>query len=85
MAKLKTKYKYIEFKESIFLKIWTCMNRKDKTELGTVEFEALWNQYVFCTNNEIYVMFSAGCLRDIAHFIKQLNADDGTTSKSKEY
>jgi len=74
---MKTKYKYIQFKETESPKRKTktcdCMNNDGVTLLGEVEWGTGWRQYVFCPAED--VMFSKSCLEDICHFIKQLMDD----------
>lgn len=66
---MKTKYQFIHFEK--VEGNWWCHNSKSGEELGTVEFEYKWRQWVFApTGPSIY---SRGCLNDIAHFISQLS------------
>jgi hypothetical protein len=77
---MKTEYKYIEFNEQKLKRkrdgkdvtVWFCQNRKIGTHLGWVEYYDEWKQYVF-TATDNTMIFSASCLTDIAHFLKQLN------------
>ena len=73
-VKIKTKYKYIEFVPTVLVDMWNCINRKSKSELGTVDWDKQEHRYVFEPANmpESALIFSADCLQDIAHFIKQL-------------
>jgi len=73
---MKTKYKYIEFvKQESGLRpddTWQCLNRK-KVLLGHVGYIAEWSEWEFCpTPNK---GFTIVCLRDIAHFLDELNKE----------
>lgn len=67
---MQTEYKYIKFYRRN-LDTWYCRN-KEGTLLGLVIFEQGWKQYVFTPMLE-ELIFSATCLDDISHFLKQLN------------
>lgn len=70
---MKTEYQYILFSEDpprAKTSIWRCLNRRNQSTLGLVSWEAAWRQYTFAPSYE--TTFSAGCLRDIADFIRQL-------------
>jgi hypothetical protein len=77
---MKTKYKFIYFEKANWktegFKVWRCLNSKSSNTLGYVEYYLLWKQYIF----EAYadsIVFSASCLDDISHFLKQLNEAGG--------
>jgi hypothetical protein len=65
-------YVYIYFEKEINVDrktgVWFCRNRKSKSILGTVSWYPAWRQYCFFPNGGM--VFSAGCLDDIADFIK---------------
>lgn len=70
-----TSYKYLDFfivnlgpKTSI----WSCRT-KNAEELGTIRWYGPWRQYCFFPT--VQAVYSAGCLRDIAAFIAQLEAE----------
>jgi len=69
-----SEYKYIRFvepepKQPRKTSIWSCLNKKSNTELGTVRWYAPWRQY--CFFNRVQAVYSAGCLDDISDFIKR--------------
>jgi len=73
---MKTKYKYIEFREWKALAVggrktstWDCINRKHKTVLGVVQWYGPWRQYVYLPYPD--TVLSPDCLRDIAEFMEQ--------------
>jgi hypothetical protein len=70
---VKTEYKYIKFdlvlqKEKTL--VYDVRNIKSQIILGTISWYSHWRQYIFSPWKE--VIFSEGCLKDIADFIKQL-------------
>ena len=67
---MKTKYKFIHFKQ-LENSLWACNNNKSLDTLGYVEYYPRWKQYVFSTLSPD-VVFNVSCLNDIADFIKQL-------------
>jgi len=71
--RLKTEYKYIMFVQTTLVDNWNCLNKKQKDELGSVFFYKPWKQYVFEFNELGDCVFNSSCLRDIAHFLDQLN------------
>ena len=77
MGALKTKYKYIEFvQESNMYQanpIWRCKNKRHGSQLGIVEYYPEWKQWVIGAIDHRNI-FSADCLDDISHFLKQLNS-----------
>ena len=82
MKPTKTEYKHIAFTEHTLkrgkkdVNVWICGNPKAGVTLGWTEYYAEWKQHVFSAINDTMI-FSASCLTDIAHFLKQLN--DGKT------
>jgi len=69
MSELKTKYKWIQFEQAG--KEWLCGNHTTGDYLGEVVYDSGWRQHVFEPNYP--VKFNTGCLKDIAHFLNQLN------------
>ena len=69
---MKTKYKFIEFIQHPSVStVWICQNKRSHDYLGCAEVYAPWKAHVF--RSDINSVFSADCLRDIAHFLSQLN------------
>ncbi len=75
MSPTKTKYKHIYFTESPDKKIWLCRNTKSQKTLAALAYYKPWHRYCIV---EFWddVVFDADCLRDIAHFLDQLNKGD---------
>ncbi len=74
---MKTKYKYIEFvKHPGF---WQCRNKRTGGWLCDVEWDAQCKQYVAGFNGG--AAFSADCLDEISHFLKQLNMEPSCPTK----
>ena len=69
---MKKSYKYIEF---VFDGNWKCYNKQSQTKLAKIEYYPYFKQYSV-TWFMMGAVFSAGCLRDIAHFLDQLNQQD---------
>jgi hypothetical protein len=75
---MKAKYKHVEFTRDetkvLFYddgaQPWQCHNHKGVL-LGSCEYGERWSQWEF--EPEALMGFSASCLRDIAHFLEQLN------------
>ncbi len=74
---MKTEYEYIVFvgvctsakrKTGVF----SCRNKKGGDRLGIVKWYPGWRRYCFFPQEHNLLVFSEGCLRDIADFIKQL-------------
>ncbi len=71
---MKTEYKHIRFQDLSAqyprrkTSTYNCWNHSEIL-LGCVEWKSGWRQYIFEPNQAV---FSAGCLQDISHFIKQL-------------
>jgi hypothetical protein len=61
--------------------VWACRNKKGGDTLGLVEFYRGWHLHVFIAASRA-VIFSASCLRDIAHFLDQCDA--GLPEKSEK-
>lgn len=70
---MKTEYKFIRF-EPAQHNTWKCLNSKHNTPLGAVIYFDEWSRHCFFPVSKI--VLSAGCLEDIADFIKQLEAGD---------
>lgn len=53
-------------------KYWSVQNVQAKTELGKIHFYPQWRKYVFqpVVAYPPSVIFDAGCLQDIADFLK---------------
>lgn len=71
---MKTVYRYIKFErtESMGLVIWQCRNSRHDDLLGKCQWDIQWHQFVFFPTSQ-WCVFSADCLDDISHFLKQLN------------
>lgn len=80
---MKTKYKYIEFVQTTLHGFWNCLNIKSRAELGSVSYYKAWGQYVFEPYELGDVIFSSDCLRDVAHFLDQLNKRKGGFETAK--
>ena len=70
----KTRYKFIHFvmvKQNPKTEIYACRNNSSNDELGVVRWYPAWRQYCFFP---VFgdLVFNAGCLDDITHFIKQM-------------
>lgn len=75
-------YKYITFSfgrvsESGRTSVWTCRNAKSGTILGTVAWYGPWRQYCFYPSSIKALVFSAGCLQDIQHFLAMCQKEHG--------
>ena len=74
---MKTKYKYLVFKECNDKDdpehMWQMRNREGEL-LGYVGYRTGWRQHVIDFD---WCHMSAGCLRDAAHFLDQLNKTKG--------
>ena len=71
---MKTEYKYIKFTETLRTGNWKCLNKKNLDLLGSVFFYDTWKQFVFEFDVLGDFIFNSSCLRDVAHFLDQLNA-----------
>lgn len=58
--------------------VWKCRNNRSKQLLGDVSWEEEWNQYVLVTDTRDQIVFSVGCLRDIADFVAKANRGEVT-------
>ncbi len=70
---MKTDYEYIRFvviPAAGKTSQWTCQNIRHGETLGKVAWNGAWRQY--CYESWGQAVYSAGCLRDIADFIRQL-------------
>lgn len=65
---MKTKYKYIYFKE--WTNFWEVLTNKNNLLLGTIYYYTPFQQYSFSPTE--HTTFSPDCLADIIDFIKQL-------------
>jgi hypothetical protein len=76
---VKTDYKYIHFDKKFNLAkttAWSCINNSGGYELGEVKWNAGWREYCyFPLPTYSSVVYSSGCLKDIADFIEQLMAE----------
>lgn len=72
---MKTVYQYIHFEqisETENTTVWSC-RAENNAELGRVGWYNAWRQY--CFGPVGVTIYHAGCLIDIADFLKQLNDD----------
>lgn len=70
---MKTEFEYIRFEQivrPVKTTYWACRS-KGGDLLGLVHWHGPWRQYCFFAEGE--TIFSAGCLRDIQAFLKDLN------------
>jgi hypothetical protein len=70
---MKTHYTFIKFEYAQQVEAWLCLNVKSNDALGGCTYYKPWHQWVF--NATETAVFSAGCLKDIAHFLFQLNKE----------
>ena len=75
---MKTDYEYIRFekvKDKPKTSVWACINKKSRSILGFVSWYPQWRQYCFMPADQSGewedIVLSAGCLSDIAHFVRQ--------------
>ena len=69
---LKTSYQYLSFikmKDNPKTSVWSCQTRGGD-ELGQVKWYGPWRSYCYFPTQQ--AVYSDGCLKDIADFIKQL-------------
>lgn len=69
-----TEYEYITiqphgFSPSGKTRLWWVRNKKSGDRLGIVKWLSAWRQYTFWAISD--TIWSAGCMRDIADFIKE--------------
>jgi hypothetical protein len=69
---MKTKYKYINFSQTLHK--WRCYTNRGNDELGFLEWNQRWKQYEFVPA-AIPVAFTQDCLMDIADFIRQIETE----------
>jgi len=70
-------YEYLRFDEQPHVgktKVFACRNRCSGDRLGTVGWYGAWRQYVYY-HDRSGIVYSAGCLRDIAEFLEALMAE----------
>ena len=75
---MKTVYEYIQFdlvKQNEKTQIYAVRNIKSQFILGYVAWHCGWRQYCYGPMIEEETIYSEGCLKDIAEFIKQLMDD----------
>ena len=66
-------YKHIRFVKQISggkTSVWNCHNKSNGTVLGAVEWYGPWKRYCYFPELHLAMVYSAGCLDDIADFIK---------------
>jgi hypothetical protein len=71
---MKTEYQYIAFiktGDTGKTTKWSCRNKRYDAELGEIKWFGGWRQYCFFPTCQ--AVYSAGCLKDIADFIKALS------------
>lgn len=68
---MKTKYKHIHFVE--VGDAWQCRNACVQNVLCWVTYDKEWKQWVTSYTDQ-HAVFSISCLRDVADFLDQLNA-----------
>lgn len=77
----KPKFEYIHFvlvdeKPKIYrTTVWSCQNNKSGEELGVVKWYGPWRQYCYFPAQPS--VYSAGCMDDIANFIRMLMDERG--------
>ena len=74
---MKTEYKHIKFVQTVLNGCWNCLNRESGDVLGSVSYYKPWRQFVFEPDELGDIIFNSSCLRDIAHFLNQLNEKRG--------
>ena len=76
---MKTKYEFIHFdlieKKAKTFVIGCYNNSRSGELLGRVKWYPFWRQYCFFPTTK--AVYSASCLDDISHFIKQLKKGGG--------
>jgi len=77
---MRTKYRFIEFLPGDFPENdehqgYVCFNRKANFPIGNVRWYAAWRQYVYYP--AVDTVYSAGCLQDIAEFVRAVNIESG--------
>jgi len=72
---MKRCYKYIHFGETnLSRREFSCRNTKSGEQLGKVKSYPRWGRYCYFPTTQ--AVYSADCLRDIAHFLEQVNSGD---------
>ncbi len=76
---MQTRYEYLVFEKAAQqppkTSSWECKNIRSGTMLGVVKWYGSWRQY--CYFPTVQAVYSAGCLKDIADFLEQLNKGEG--------
>lgn len=67
---MRTRFQYINFTKTLGGRL-VCINNRTGDELGFVTWDTAWQQNVFSQSGP-GIVFSAGCLRDIASFLEEL-------------
>ncbi len=83
---MKTKFEYIHFvkvAEKPKTSVWECRNNKSGFVLGVVKWYGPWRQYCF-SQVAILGVFNAGCLDNIAEFIRSLPRKSGKKPTDRE-
>lgn len=62
--------RFFQFGDTGKTEIWSCLNIKSGKELGKVKWYGPWRQYCFSPSQPS--VYSAGCMEDIAGFIRIL-------------
>ena len=73
---MQTVYGYIEFIESKpkpKTKVWKCINRRQKDQIGTVEWYGPWRRYAYVPT--ICAVYTEECLDDIKNFLAQADRE----------
>jgi hypothetical protein len=65
-----TRYRFIHFEQ--VGDHWTCRTNRNNDLLGTVEWFVRWREWEYVPQEG--TGYSVGCLRDMADFLAQLNA-----------
>ncbi len=68
---MQTRYTHIHFAPYANGSTWLCLTNRAGDLLGTVELYQPWQEH--CFYPEPGTLYSAGCLDDVAHFLRQLN------------
>lgn len=69
---MKTRYRFIHF-APMTDSYWTIHNNKRDAIIGNVEYYESWKKFVSAFNET--TILDSSCLRDIAHFLDQLNKE----------
>ncbi len=79
---MQTEYKHIKFIKADSVGGWICLNRISAGDLGTVFYYGPWRKFVYEPAELGHCVFDSGCLRNIAHFLDQLNEEKKTPAVS---